>query len=399
MAAAKARREEARARTLLRERLGARREEIEAAAQARVCAIADPREASDPAYAESLRRAVGAALEYGLSSIEVGEGSEPPVPVELLAQARVAARNAISLDTVLRRYFAGYALLGYFLIEEAGRGGLMGAQELQRLTGIQAGLFDRLLAAIGEEHARESEDRALTTGQRQVERVERLLAGEPVETMEIAYELEAHHTGIVLSGPVEADALQELARSLDRALLLVQPDERTVWAWLGGRQGTDPGEAIEQLARSAPAGCAVAFGEPGQTLAGWRRTHRQAAAALPIARRGSERIVRYADVAMLASMINDDLLLDSLHGLYLAPLKRGREQGKIARETLRAYLQAGCNVSSAAAALGVSRNTVATRLRVIEELLGRSVAASSAELEAALRLERLSEPIGPLAMR
>jgi hypothetical protein len=39
----------------------------------------------------------------------------------LLVQARLAARSDVSLDIVLRRYFAGYSLLGDFLVGEADR--------------------------------------------------------------------------------------------------------------------------------------------------------------------------------------------------------------------------------------------------------------------------------------
>lgn len=44
------------------------------------------------------------------------------------------------------------ALLGCFIIEEASCDGLMSGVELQRLLGTQGVIFDRLLAAIGEEH-------------------------------------------------------------------------------------------------------------------------------------------------------------------------------------------------------------------------------------------------------
>ena len=49
-----------------------------------------------------------------------------------------------------------------------------------------------------------------------------------------------------------------------------------------------------------PAEVALAIGEPGQGLAGWRFSHRQAAAALPIALHSDRTHTRYADVALLA---------------------------------------------------------------------------------------------------
>jgi DNA-binding PucR family transcriptional regulator len=61
----------------------------------------------------------------------------------------------------------------------------------------------------------------------------------------------------------------------------------------------------------------------------------------------------------------------------------------VALETLRAYLVADRNASSAAAALGVNRNTIAERLRAIEAAIGRPLSACGPELEAALRLAEL----------
>lgn len=110
---------------------------------------------------------------------------------------------------------------------------------------------------------------------------------------------------------------------------------------------------------------------------------------MPIALRQSPGLVRYTDVALLASALRDDTLAGSLEGLYLAPLAEERDGGAALRRTLRAYFMAGRNVSSAAAALGVSRQTVNSRLRAIEERIGRPLDACTAELETALRLRDL----------
>ncbi len=61
----------------------------------------------------------------------------------------------------------------------------------------------------------------------------------------------------------------------------------------------------------------------------------------------------------------------------------------MARETLRAYFEADRNVSSTAAALGVDRRTVRNRIGAIEELLGRPLRGSLADLEIALRARRV----------
>jgi DNA-binding PucR family transcriptional regulator len=375
-------------RAELAERLEARRPEIEQAALTRIYAISDPAEAADPEYADGLRAALSAALDYGFAAIRYGEDRTTSIPAALLTQARMAARNGINLDTVLRRYFAGYALLGDLLIEEAEQADLPGSS-LKRLLRSQAALFDRLLTAVSEEHTLEAETRPHNAEQRRVERVQRLLAGEILGTTDLGYEFDAQHVGAIASGPGGTDAFRDLAAALDHRLLLVCRSAGTVWAWLGGRHGIDLDELERVASARWPKQVSLAVGEPGQGFAGWRLTHQQARAALLIALRSSKGYVRYADVAVLASMLQDDLLVTSLRERYLAPLAQERDGGEALRATLRAYFAAERQTSSAAVALGVSRQTVINRLRVVEERLGRTISSSAAEVEAALHLDDL----------
>ena len=370
-------------------RIEGRRGEIEEAVLTRVFAVADPPRTISPDYVEGLRTAVAAALEFGIAVVARGEKRSSPVPAVLLTQARVAARNGISLDTVLRRYFAGYTLLGDFLIEEAEGDDRLRGAALKDLLRAQASLFDRVLAAISEEHSREAGGQPGTPDKRRAECVGRLLAGEFVDTSDLAYDLDAWHLGMLAAGPGAAQAIRDLVQPLDGRLLTVPGDEGTVSAWLGARRRLCPAE-ITSLASGWPPQISIAVGEPEKGLAGWRLTHRQAQAAFAVATRSSRRFIRYADIALLASAMQDDLLVTSLRNLYLSPLDKESDGGEIARKTLRAYFGAERNVSSAAAILGVSRRTVANRLRRIEERLGHSLSSDLAEIEVALRLEDLA---------
>jgi hypothetical protein len=373
-------------RAALAARLRERLPEIQKAVATRVYSISDPREVSDPAYVEALNTALAAAVEHRLAVLEAGERNAPPVPTELLAQARLEARDGVTLDTVLRRYFAGTALFGDFLVEEAERARVPGS-ELRRLLAAQATLGDQLLAAVSAEYDREAKVRPNTAAERRRECVKSLLAGELVDHSGLGYDLDAHHLALMAKGDGAEPLVRRLAEDLDRRLLAVRREEEPIWAcWLGGRNPLAPEEVLRAAAPAAPDGVFLTLGEPARGLAGWRFSHFQAKAALPVAERQGARVLRYADVALVASILRDDLLVDSLRRLYLEPLESMRDGGATARETLRAYFAAERNVSSTAAALGVDRHTVRNRLRAIEELLGRPLQTVAVDLEVALRL-------------
>lgn len=379
-------------RAELAARLRGRRPEIERDTLTRIYAIADPAAVGDATYADGLRAAVAAALDYGFAGIDGGERGRPTVPPILLAQARIAARSGVGLETVLRRYFAGYALFGDFLVEEAGLAGLA-ADDVKGLLRTQAANFDRLLEAVSEEHGREASGQPQTAERRRVEQVQRLLAGERLDPSELVYDLDCFHVAIVGNGSGAGAVVRRVVEGVDRQLLIVEPDDNSCWAWLGGRRPFEMDALAALLSSAAAPGATFALGEPGKGIAGWRLSHRQAKAALPVALRRSEQSTRYADVALIAAAIQDDLLAASLQEIYLTPLEHDRDKGATARRTLRAYFAADKNASSAAAALGATRQTVANRLQAIEERLQRRLHKVGPELQVALSVHEMGEPL------
>src|SRR6478672_10714957 len=245
----------------LAERLGERRGESEQTILARVSSVSDPEEVRDPEYVTGLRAAVSAALAYAIAALGSDAPRPAPVPAEVVVQEAEAA------------------------------GGARGACLQEALRSAAASL-GHLIGAVAAEYRSESEAKARSLHQRRRERVHKLLAGELSDGGELDYDLEGHHLGLVATGPGSEQALRELAASLDRHPLIVRHRIETAWAWLGGTRELTP-EQLEALdGWSWPAGVRVAIGEPGRELAGWRLTHRQAAAALPVAERGSKRQVR-----------------------------------------------------------------------------------------------------------
>jgi hypothetical protein len=415
-------------------RLRARRREIEQAIFARVRDVgsappgdgnvegaADGGSAEYPAggesaeYLEGLRVAVAAAVDYALAGIDSMQAGEP-IPVEAVTQARRAARGGTGLDTVLRRYVVGHALLLDFVVEEAERvmPGAGGARHLRALLHGQAALLDRLMVGVAREHAAETERAEHSHEHLRLGLVRALLAGEPVDSAELGYAFDLEHLGVIVRGPGAREALRGLAHRLDRRLLCVVRDEATVWGWLAGRRALRSGE-LERAAsaeanhrggvntvrgREPPsagissAGISFAVGEPARGIEGWRLTHRQAQAALVVALRRPRPLTRYSEVALLAAALRDETLAGSLTHIYLSPLMGARKGGAVLRKTLHAYFAAERNASSAAAALGIARNTIESRLRAVEERLGRSLPSCAAELEVALQLDELHASAG-----
>ena len=412
------------------ERLRARRDELVEAifARVRVGALASSGD-DDAEYVAGLRATVDAAVEYVLEGIERGEGWVGPIPVVASEQARRAARAGVPLETVLRRYLVGHTLFEQFVMDEAERSGRSDQREaLRGALRAQAAVLDRLLERIAEEYGDELVRIGRSPELRRAERVRRLLAGAPagsgpVDDRAVAggtgdgagldYELEDRwHLGVIATGAGAAQTVRGLAVSADRRLLSVAQGQESVWAWLGGRErfavgeieravagmvADDGGVAPGEGATITGDGVAIVLGEQSRGLAGWRLTHQQAQAALVVAlRRRKSRgeregvtVTRYADVALLASALKDEQLARALLDVYIAPLKDSRGGGPVLLQTLRAYLASERNASSAAASLGVARNTVDNRLRTIEDQLGRTLHPCPAELEVALQLQEL----------
>jgi hypothetical protein len=376
---------------ILKANLEARRPEIEQAALTRIGAIRSPDDSPKAVQGVALRKGIDAALDCTFAVLNAGGVDDPPVPSVLLAQARLAARGGLQLDTLLRRYFAGHTLFCDFIVDEGASLDRLDSDDLKRLLRDQAELCDRLLAAASEEYARERRRRFRSVDRRRTELVERLLAGQLPDASRLDYEFDGNHLGMIASGSGACKAIRELAAILDRRQLSVSPAEGTVWAWLGGRHPIDAEEVQRVVSSRWPTQLSLAMGEPGQGMTGWRLSHRQARAAHTIALRSREPLVRYVDVALLATSLQDDLLTTSLRCRYLEPLERERDGGVIAKETLRAYFATDRNISSAAAALGVNRNTISSRLRAIETAIGRPLASCGPELETALRIAELDE--------
>jgi hypothetical protein len=376
------------------DRLRARHDEIAQAIYDRIReAVPDSVGARDPTYQAGVLAAVNSVLSYSLDDIEHGPGWIRTIPPEAAAQARRAARAGVSSGAVLRRYVAGHGRLGDFATEETARAGLASdAPALLHISSTHDALLGHFTAAIEHEHEQERQRIVRSPEQRRLGLVQRLLNGEsasPAERAELGYRFDAWHVGVIATGASARAALEGLKG--DRQLLAVSSEE-TVWAWLGGQRRPAHVDLERIRLDSEPAGVSLALGEPAKGIQGLRETHEQAQNALQVALLGRQQLARFADVAILTPFVQDPDLGRSFVGLYLSPLDSRKDGGAALRQTLRAYLGADRNASSAARELGIDRRTLAHRLDTIEERLGYKLDARKPELEIALRLHDLFAP-------
>lgn len=367
-------------------RLRGRREEIHEAVIHRALSVAPPSGEEIPGYVEGLRSAIPTAIDYAFDAIEAGEERVGPTPASIYVQAAASARSRVGLEVVMRRYAVGYSTLCDFLQQEmrALPGGTDGGYMI--LMRELTALFDRIVCEVSEAYRRAEGKPLPSPAERRLERIRRLLAGERISPGELEYPLDGHHLSMIVSCEGPEEVAGELAEHLDRRLLIGESPGGRCAIWLGGGRPFEREELDEATVELAEKGIRLSLGEPGQGLAGWRRSRRQAEAAHIVAERRRDGVVWYREVALLAAALRDPDLSHFLIEYYVDPL--GGESAALG-ETLLVFLELNGNASSAAAALGISRQTVASRLRFVEERVGGLIGTYAAQIETALRLAEL----------
>jgi PucR family transcriptional regulator, purine catabolism regulatory protein len=254
------------------------------------------------------------------------------------------------------------------------------------------------MVVIESQHDHERDPVVLASEQDRRELVHRLLVEAHVDPAEVAlldYELDAWHLGVIATGAKAAHALEELQMGLGCELLSISHG-RSSWAWLGGSRQIKTAALERALSHGRHRDVSFAIGEAGAGIEWWRLTHYQAREAHRVAMYGPpQRLTWYADVPLLATALRDETLAGSLRQKYLAPLRSQKDGGAALRKTLRAYVDAACNVASAASAVGVGRHAIEGRIQTAEQLIGCAIRTRLAELDVALKMEQLDSREAP----
>ena len=343
----------------------------------------------DVASNDSSEAAVAALFDSLLAFIE-SEGVGPDqvqVPAAAIADAQRSAWDGVALREVLTTWIGVSRALGQRLLATPGPD--LSVPLLQRLHQTEGDLLKGLVGELTRAYMAEYDVVSRSTAGRREELVRRLLGGEDLDAsalVAIGYDFDRWHVGIAAWGADARATLQAVAAHLGRDLLIVETPEVPLAAWLASGSAPAHRELDRLVAQQGERDIALSVGSPARGLAGWRLTHDQARAALPVARQRTQQITYCADVLLDAAVLQSAMISESLSQRFLAPLDGLRMGGSTARETLRAYFACGRSISSTASLLKVTRKTVERRILLIEGALQRSL-RDCLELEVALRLE------------
>ena len=148
--------------------------------------------------------------------------------------------------------------------------------------------------------------------------------------------------------------------------------------------------ATEVLERyEPPPGVVVACGRSAERLAGFRASHAQALQAARVASLMDARapgVTSYARVELVSLLADDLPRARAFVASELGPLAAHDEPVARLRETALAFMRAGGRPTRVAKELYVHHNTVAYRVKRVEELLGRRLSERPVELLCALTL-------------
>jgi hypothetical protein len=346
---------------------------------------------ASPQLEETLRGTTLNALQSELSFMRHGRQVPQSAPPDVVEAARLAALARLPPTVILQTHRIGHEVVWNAYVEEVDRLGLEAALRRDVLEAGSRFLFgyvEALARFVQSEHGRELARLRTSSAKVRTRAVLDLLECRTEAADGLGYDLRLVHVACVASGPEAAGALRALGELLDRRVLLVQPAEDVVWAWLGGGPlGERDGSELDGF---HPGEATVGLGEPAAALDGFRTSHVQALDAHGIAARTAQRMARYRDVALEAPALRDERSARQFVEVELGPVGSD-DRAAALKDTLRTYFACAQNAAATAAALGLHEQTVAQRLRAVEERIGGSVNGRRAQLDAALRVEALLE--------
>lgn len=360
--------------------------------------------------AASIHANVTTMIEILANDIPVDHLQPPMAAVEY---ARRMAQRELPFNYLMRAYHMGQDVMMRMCYDEVDRRALpagLGLAVLQRLTGSVYAYTDWVSQYVCDTYETERMRWVNARGTVHAATVHALLGATTPDPAgfesETGYRLDRTHLAVILwytSGDESGTAasLDACTRMLARALradgppLVTAIDRRTMWVWFpfGRRPAVDPG-ALRADA-GLPAGVRLAVGMPGRGLAGFRRSHQQAAAAYFVATvpgtPADHRTIGFGDpgVAVVSLLARD---LDSTREWVrevLGSLADHTDQAAALRDTLSTFYETGESHVHTAQQMTLHRNTVKYRItKAVDATRGTGTGPEKLDIALALRICR-----------
>jgi hypothetical protein len=318
---------------------------------------------------------------------------------EVLQLTRALVQRGLSLSAVVR----GYRISTQYILEIwADAVGTYGRDDQPALDVVKAGMsylmawIDLITEQLSDEYSTELKRLAGQRAFARAEEVRSVLIDSAMDvdtaSTRLGYRLNGRHVALVLrdrsaapsAGSALDSALREIASWVGTGHgLVVRVDTRTAWCWL-------PAPHKDYLQIPSPTvPVLVAIGRPATSLEGFRRSHREALAALGVGEmaQGPPGTVTFYENVNIAAMCAADLGgCREFVRTELGALSTNDRSARRHRETLRAFYAANSNYRATAAALGIHHNTVRYRLEQAERALGHKSDTRRLAVELALHL-------------
>ena len=322
------------------------------------------------------------------------------IPHEALEFLRGNVRRGIPLAALLRSYRLGHAWLwehwSRALQDRVEDSGELAAGQDQS-SAFMFAYVDRVSDAMVEEFGTERERLVRSASQLRAETVRAILGGEPVDeevaSRRLGYELRRHHLALRLSerrergararaggprGGCHARRRRAARGALRRPRASTSGTGRST-PWL---PKCSSATSLRRASSSPAAGPPSA--SPGSAPRMPRRSQAARVASLMDAR--APGVTSYARVELVSLLADDLPRARAFVASELGPLAAHDEPVARLRETALAFMRAGGSPTRVAKELYVHHNTVAYRVKRVEELLGRRLSERPVELLCALTL-------------
>jgi DNA-binding PucR family transcriptional regulator len=352
---------------------------------------------------QTLRMGTESSIIQGMLLVLEDDPTPVLVTEEALEGLRDQVRRKIPLDQVLRGIRLGHSMLSRALLEAASTTveEPLRTAEMKRTSDLLFAFIDDFASSMATEYLTEHDRWVTSAAAERAELVHSILDGTPVSAPQasatLGYPLDRHHRALVVwRDPAGAETPSDLHRVASRILegsgcsasLVVPFGASSVWVWTSWRTGEVRRPPL--VAPDAP-GIHVAIGTPAPGVDGFRQSHHEAAQAAELIRSWAtvpDWVTWYDDVELSVLLSRDPALARVFVVRELGPLAANTRSAAELRETVAAYLACDRSLARAAKILHVARNTVAYRVKKVEQELGRDLRVRRLELECALRLAR-----------